>query len=453
MESSGASAAATPDVARPRLLLAAVVAGLFLAMLDQTIVGTALPEIVDRLHGASGYAWVVTAYLVTATVSLPLYARLSDRHGRRLLLLVGMGLFATGSVLCSLAPSMAWLIAARAVQGLGAGALEGLSFVLVADLYRGRRSAALQGALAGLMGVAFLLGPLIGGALTDHVGWRSIFLVNVPVAVVAFAVVAHVLPASLGRSEDRAVPLDVAGILLLTAAVALVLVATTGLSPDDARTHGHWARWDTGGLLVGGLALAAAFVRVERRAAAPVVAPALFADRRTAALLVAGAAVTFGLYAGVLLLPRYFQETRHVDATGSGLLMYPLLLGLLVAVNVGATVVDRTRALRATLLCGCALTAAGALGFATFGDGSPDWYAMAFMGLLGAGMGPALSGVQIALQRTLPAARVGGAIGTLLLLRQLGGSVALVASRASRRTRATSGRSSAWTSTSRSAAS
>src|SRR3954454_6452472 len=178
---------------RQRLLLAAVTSGLLLAMLDQTIVGTALPKIVSELGGSSLYLWVVTAVLVPATVSLPVYARLSDRLGRRALLLVGMVLFLAGSALSASAGDMEQLIAWRALQGLGAGALEGLSFILVADLYAGRRSAALQGALAALMAVAFIGGPLIGGALTDHVGWRSTFLVNLPIGLVALAVIARVL--------------------------------------------------------------------------------------------------------------------------------------------------------------------------------------------------------------------------------------------------------------------
>src|SRR4051812_48221344 len=184
-----------------RLLLAAVVSGLLLAMLDQTIVGTALPAIVRDLHGWSSYLWVVTAYLVPATVSLPVYARLSDRHGRRALLLIGMTLFLAGSALAATAQDMTQLIVWRGLQGLGAGALEGLSFILVADLFAGRRSAALQGAFAGLTGLSFIAGPLIGGFLTDHVGWRSVFLVNLPIGLAALAVVATVLPPSVGRSE------------------------------------------------------------------------------------------------------------------------------------------------------------------------------------------------------------------------------------------------------------
>ena len=162
-----------------------------------------MPAIVRHLDGSGLYLWVVTAYLVIATVSIPVYARLSDRYGRRLLLLIGMSLFLLGSALSAGAQSMGELVAFRGLQGLGAGALEGLSFILVADLYGGRRNAALQGMLAGLMGLSFIAGPLVGGFLADHVGWRWVFLVNLPIGAAALAIVASVLPASVGRSEGR----------------------------------------------------------------------------------------------------------------------------------------------------------------------------------------------------------------------------------------------------------
>jgi EmrB/QacA subfamily drug resistance transporter len=418
--------AASP--ARQRLLLAAVMSGLMLAMLDQTIVGTALPRIVEALDGSSLYLWVVTAYLVPATVSLPLYARLSDRWGRRRLLLIGMALFLVGSALAGLAPSMAWLVGARAVQGAGAGALESLSFILIADLYGGRRNAALQGAMAGMMGIAFIAGPLVGGFLTDHVGWRACFTVNLPIGLVAMAAVATLLPASVGRSERRDVPLDLKGIVLLTASVSALLV---GLSE---KTHAGadgalpaWTAWQTGGLVAAGLALAVAFLAVERRAAAPIVPLRLLADRRVGAICAAGATGAFALFAGVLLLPRYFQLARDVSATHSGLLIYPLLLGLVVSVNVGAAVIVRRLEFRTPILAGLGLVALGATGFATFGAGTPDGVSLLFMGLLGVGVGPILSGLQIALQRTVAPADIGAAMGMLLLLRQLGGAVALAA--------------------------
>jgi len=394
---------------RQRLLLAAVMSGLLLAMLDQSIVGTALPTIVTELGGTSLYVWVVTAYLVPATVTLPVYARLSDRYGRRLLLLIGMVLFLLGSALSALSQNMGELIAFRALQGTGAGALEGLSFILVTDLFQGRRSAAFQGAMAGLMAVSFIAGPLIGGFLTDHVDWRACFAVNLPIGIAALIVVARVLPAEIGRHE-RNTPLDLAGIATLTVAVGLLLV---GLQHRDLAP------------IAAGIAGLAAFVAIERRASAPVVPLRLLTDRRVGRIMLSGSTATFGLYAGVLLLPRYFQTVREVSATHSGLLIYPLLLGLLLAVNLGAQLIVRTGALRRVLLAGYGLAALGALGFATFDASTPDWQSLLFMALLGLGIGPALSGLQIALTRTVTPRDMGAAMGTLLLSRQIGGAIAL----------------------------
>jgi MFS family permease len=305
---------------------------------------------------------------------------------------------------------MEQLIGFRALQGLGAGALEGLSFILVADLFAGRRSAALQGALAGLMGISFIAGPLVGGFLTDHVGWRSVFTVNLPIGAAALAVVATVLPASVGRSERRGTRLDLTGSALLTGGVGLLLV---GLSERRLA------------LIAAGLAVIAAFLAVERRAVAPVIPLRLLADRKVASIMIAGTTSTFGLYAGALLLPRYFQQVRDVSATHSGLLIYPLLMGILVSVNVAGMLIAKRLEFRATVLIGAGLAALGALGFATFDASTPDWQSLLFMGLMGLGIGPALSGLQIALQRSVRPEQIGGAMGTLLLLRQVGGAVAL----------------------------
>ena len=414
--------------ARQRVLLGAVVSGLLLAMLDQTIVGTALPRIVEDLDGTSLYVWVVTAYLVPATVSLPVYARLSDRYGRRALLLVGMTLFLAGSALSGAAGSMEWLIGARALQGAGAGALEGLSFILVADLYGGRRNAVLQGVLAGMMGFAFIAGPLTGGFLTDHVGWRACFYVNLPIGAAALAAVASVLPAAVGRREHGGAPLDLGGIALLTVAVGLLLIGCNEkvhAGPDGALPG--WLEPRTGGLIAAGLLVAGAFLAVERRAAAPIVPLRLLRDRRIAAICCAGATATFALFAGVPLLPRYFQLARDVSATHSGVLIYPLLLGLVVAVNVAAPVVVSRLEFRTPVVFGMGLVALGALGFATFDAATPDALGLVYMALLGLGVGPSLSGLQIALQRTVSPGDLGGAMGTLLLLRQVGGAIALAA--------------------------
>ncbi|HEU4973565.1 MAG TPA: MFS transporter [Baekduia sp.] len=418
--------AATLSPQRQRLLLAAVVSGLFLAMLDQTVVGTALPRIVDALGGADRYVWVVTAYLVPATVTVPIYARLSDRFGRRALLLFGMTLFLLGSALSASAQDMTQLIVWRAIQGAGAGALESLSFILVADLYGGRRNAALQGVLAGLMGISFLAGPLVGGFIADQLDWRWVFLVNVPIGLVALVVVATVLPGWIGRREERGAPLDLAGIATLTMALGLVLVGLSERThPLADGTLPGWAEARTGGLVLLGVLGLGAFLAVERRAAAPIVPLALFAERRTAAILAAATTAMFGLPACVLLLPRYFQGARDVSATHSGLLVYPLLLGLIVSVNAAGMIVSRRLEFRRPLLVGLALTALGGLGFGTFDAQTPDWQGLVFMALIGVGIGPTLSGLQIAVQRTVAPAALGAAMGTLILLRQVGASISL----------------------------
>jgi EmrB/QacA subfamily drug resistance transporter len=408
---------------RKRALLAAVMSGLLLAMLDQTIVGTALPQIVGAVGGEDLYLWVVTAYLVPATVSLPIYARLSDRHGRKPLLLIGMVLFLAGSALSALAQNMPELIAFRALQGLGAGALEALPFILVADLYQGRRNAALQGVLAGLMGLSFIGGPLIGGFLTDHVGWEAVFLVNLPIGLAALATVTKTLPRHLGKHE-HGTPLDLKGIALLTAGLGLILV---GLSE---RSHGQLPAWTephVGGFILAGLVTLAAFLRAERTAQAPIVPLHLLTDRTTGALLAAASVGTAGLYAGVFLLPRYFQGVEHVSATHSGLLVYPLLIGLLVAVNVAAMVIMRRLEYRMPLVIATALAGLGAIGFATFDAQTPRWESLVFMAFIGFGVGPMLSGLQIAMQRSVEPRNMAAAMGTLMLLRQVGGAVALAA--------------------------
>ena len=407
---------------RRTLLWLAVLSGLLLAMLDQTIVGTALPQIVRDLGGESWYVWGITAYLVPATVLLPVFARLSDRYGRQRMLLLGMGLFVFGSALCAIAQSMGQVATFRAVQGAGAAALEALSFLLVAELSGPRRNATAQAVLAGIMAFSFIAGPMIGGLLTDRVGWRWVFLVNVPLGLIAIAVVARVLPAELGRRQGRETPLDIAGIATLTASLGLVLVGLNQhlLVPS-------WLAARTGGLVIFGLAGLGLLALVERRAESPVLPLRLLTQPVMMRLLVTAATATFGLYACVMLLPRYYQQTQGVSATRSGLFIYPLLLGLLIAVNVGAAAIARRSAFRGTLLVANAAVALGAVGFTAFGSSSPAALPLLLMALIGVGVGPNLSGLQIAVQRTVRPTDLGAAMGALLLGRQLGGALALAA--------------------------
>jgi len=234
------------------------------------------------------------------------------------------------------------------------------------------------------------------------------------------------LPASIGRVERRGTRLDIAGIALLTLSVGLLLVGLSERTHADAAgALPGWLELRTGGLLAAAVVVAAAFVAVERRAVAPIVPLRLVTDRRVGPILLTAATAAFGLFAGALLLPRYFQTVRDVSATHSGLLIYPLLLGLVVGVNAGAAWILRRGEWRAPVLGGLGLAALGGLGFATFDATTPDWQSLLFMGLIGIGLGPSLSGLQMAMQRTVAPAAIGAAMGTLLLLRQVGAAVAI----------------------------
>ena len=405
---------------RRTLLWAAVVSGLLLAMLDQTIVGTALPEIVGELGGPSWYVWAFTAYLVPATVLLPVAARVSDRLGRQRVLLGGMALFLAGSTVCALAGSMLAFTAGRAVQGAGAAALEALTFIVVSELAGAGRRGAGQAAISAVMALSFVGGPLIGGYLTDNVGWRWAFLVNLPIGVTAMALLAATLPRGFGRSESRETPVDVLGIATLTISVGALLVAI-----NRHQQLGGWAHLSTGGAMLLAVIGGVLFVLTERRAVAPVIPLQLLTHKTTGRLLLAGAFATTGLYACVLLVPRWYQVDQGTSATGSGVRIYPLLLGLLLAVNLGAVAVTRRGEARGPLLAAGAVVLTGAGLFALLETGSPAWLPLAAMAVLGLGMGPALSGLQIALGRTTSPRHLGAAMGTLLLGRQVIGAIAL----------------------------
>lgn len=413
---------------RRAMLWSAVVSGLLLAMLDQTIVGTALPDVVRELGEPSWYVWVFIAYLVPATVLLPVAARISDRLGRQRVLLGGMTLFLIGSTICAAAPSMAVLTGGRALQGAGAAALEALAFIVVSELSGAGRSGAGQAAISAVMGFSFIGGPLVGGVLSDHVGWRWAFLVNLPIGLVAIALLVTVLPPSFGRSESRDTPVDLLGITTLTLAIGAVIIGVNRHQQIDT-----WTDPTTGGAVLVALTGLVAFVQAERRAVAPVIPVQLLTHGTTGRLLAAGAFATTGLYAAVLLVPRWYQLDQQTSATGSGLRIYPLLLGLLLAVNLGAVAVTRRRDVRGPLLVAGCVVVLGAGLFALLDTDSPAWLPLLAMAVLGLGMGPALSGLQIGLGRTTAPAHLGAAMGTVLLGRQVVGVFALALSDATYR--------------------
>lgn len=401
-------------------MLVAVLGGMLLALLDQTIVSTALPRIAADLSGARSYSWVVTAYLLGITVTGPLYGRLSDRYGRKPLLLIGIGIFLLGSALCGWAQNMAQLIASRGLQGLGAGALMPLSLALAAELFPPGRRGRIQGALGAVMALSYVAGPFAGGVLTDHATWRWIFLVNLPIGAAVVIVVATRLP---GQASPRhPIRPDYLGILTFTAAVSALLV---GLTEKGRTGQTPWTDPRVWIPLTIAVVVTAVFLRVESRATEPLIPLQLFRNRTYTMVSVASAGSAFALYSCIVFLPRYFQTARDASATTSGLRMYPLFLGMVAGSVLAGALIGRAGRYRLIFIAAAVLLGAGALMFTRVTTDTNGAALAGWMLLLGLGLGPTLSGLTIAIQNAVPPAYLGTATSNLGFFRQVGGALTL----------------------------
>jgi EmrB/QacA subfamily drug resistance transporter len=407
------------------VILGAVLLALFLSSLDQTVVGTALPRIVTDLHGSDQYAWVVTIYLLTSTITVPIYGKLSDAYGRKPLLMIGIGLFLIGSALSGLSQSIEQLIIFRAIQGLGAGALFPIALAIVGDLFDARERGRYQGLFGAVFGLSFLLGPLIGGFLTDHVSWHWIFYVNLPVGFAALFVIWTVLP-NTRRENTRARDFDYLGTAVFTAGVVPLLLGLSnkGTSAADG-TLPAWGSFQVGGLLLIGAALLSLFVLVESRARQPIVPLGLFRNRTFSASIVATLAIAVSMFAAIIYLPRFYQVVAGDSATRSGYETWPLLLGLIGGSVLTGRLISRTGKYRALVVGSNLLLLAGMLLMTTMSATTSNLVLWAFMLVVGLGVGPGMSGYTTIVQNVVPARLMGAATGSLTFFRQVGGSIGL----------------------------
>jgi len=406
------------------VILGAVLLVLFLAALDQTVVGTALPRIVTDLKGNELYTWVVTAYLLTSTITVPIYGNLSDVYGRKPILLISVFIFLAGSALCGLSQTMVQLIIFRAVQGLGAGALFPVSLAIIGDLFSPRERGRYQGLFGAVFGVSFILGPLVGGFLTDNASWRWVFYVNLPVGIAALAVIATVLPIT-GRGAS-ARDLDYLGIALFTGGMVPLLIGLTDKGQTDKSGHLYgWVSPQVGLLLVIAVALLALFLLVERRAKEPIIPLDLFLDRSYAASNAATFLVSFAMFAAIIYLPRYYQAVRGVSATRSGYETWPILVGLMGSSIATGALITRTGRYKRILLGSMVILVAGNLLMTRLTAGQNNFVLWGWMLLLGLGVGPSMAGFTVVVQTIVPRDRLGVATSTLTFLRQIGGTVGL----------------------------
>jgi EmrB/QacA subfamily drug resistance transporter len=404
-----------PAPTRPRLwlLFSGLALALLLSELDQTVFATALPTVVGELNGVSDMLWVNTVYILTGTITMPVYGHLSDRLGRKPLLLAGLLVFLAGSVLGGLASGMATLILARAIQGLGGGGLIILVQAVVADVVPARDRAPYLSAIGAVFAVSALAGPLVGGWLTDGVGWRWAFWMNLPLGGLALLAVALLLqepPRSPGR-----VRLDVGGCGTLSLAVtAVVLLASWG---------GTRYAWDSPvvlGLAGCAVGASAGFVVAERRAVAPIIPLRLFADRTFTAALVAGLVMAVAMFGTVGYLPTYLQMVTGLSPTLAGLAMLTLIAGLALSTVGSAQIVRRTGRYRSLPLVGTGLTAAALGLLATLTPATPLWLSGGYLFLLGLGIGCAWEVLVVVVQNSAPHAVVGTATAANSFFREIG---------------------------------
>ncbi len=402
------------------VVLSGLLLGMFLAALDQTIVSTAMRTIADELQGQTAQAWVTTAYLITSTVSTPLYGKLSDSYGRKPFYLFAIGIFVVGSMLCGTANDVYQLAGYRAVQGVGAGGLMSLAFAIVGDLVPPRERGRYQAYFMGVFGSSSVLGPVVGGALAGSEsllgidGWRWIFYVNVPIGLAALLVVWTKLHLPVRRSQHR---IDFLGAgLLTTAVVPLLLVAEKG------REWG-WASPLSLGLVAVALVALAVFVPWERRMGEEAILPLrIFASRVFTVSSAVSLLVGAGMFGGLVVIPLYLQIVKGESPTRAGLLTVPLMVGIILCSSISGRVMSRTGRYKVFPVVGTALMCAAALLFSTLGVDTPLWRAMLFMVVMGAGLGLCMQMLVLSVQNALPPADMGVATSSVTFFRSMGGT-------------------------------
>ncbi|HEY4451263.1 MAG TPA: MDR family MFS transporter [Solirubrobacteraceae bacterium] len=398
-----------------RLVLGGLMLVLFLAALDQTIVATALPTIVGDLGGLKHISWVVTAYLLAQTVVTPLYGKLGDQYGRKVVLQGALALFILGSALCGLSQNLDELIAFRAIQGLGGGGLMVSAQAAIGDVVPPRERGRYTGLFGGVFALASVAGPLLGGFLTSSLSWRWIFYVNLPLGVVAFFVLAATLPAVAERARHA---IDYVGTALLAAGLsAIVLVASLG------GTSVAWGSPLILALAIAGVVLLACFVAVERRAREAVLPPRLLRNRVFIVTSAVGFVVGFALFGAVTYLPLFLQVVKGASPTGSGLQLLPLMGGLLLTSIGSGQVISRTGRYRVFPIVGTAVMVVGLYLLSTLDSSSSVGTVFAFMFVLGLGLGMVMQVLVLAVQNAVEYSDLGVATSGATLFRSIGGSL------------------------------
>jgi EmrB/QacA subfamily drug resistance transporter len=399
---------------RRNIVFVAVLLGMLLAALDQTIVATALPTVVADLGGAGHQSWVVTSYLLASTIATAIVGKLGDLFGRKTVFQVSIGFFLVGSVLCGLAQSMTMLVAARALQGIGGGAIMVTATAVIGEVIPLRDRGRYQGALGAVFGVTTVIGPLLGGFFTDHLSWRWAFWINVPVAVVVFAVAAVAIPALAGRTKPV---IDRLGIVLVGLGAAGLTLATSWGGAEYS-----WSSPVIIGLFAGSVAVLAAFVWAETRAAQPILPIRLFASPVFTVCCVLAFIVGFAMLGAMTFLPTFMQFVDGVSATTSGLRTLPMVAGMLLTSIGSGALVGRTGRYKIFPVAGTAVMAVAFVLLSRMDAATSVWLQSAYLFLLGTGIGLCMQVLVLVVQNTARFDDLGVATSGVTFFRTIGSS-------------------------------